>query len=72
MGECKMPQLQDLTWRIDRLLLRYEELQRANQLLQQQLLLTEQERDLLLERLSVARHRIDSLLSQIPEKTPKD
>lgn len=67
-----MSQLQDLTWRVERLLLRYEELQRANQLLEQQLLLTEQERDLLLERLSVARNRIDSLLSQIPEKTPKD
>lgn len=64
-----MSQLQDLTWRVERLLLRYEELQRANQLLQQQLHNTEQERDLLQSRLSIARSRIDNLLSQIPEQT---
>ena len=67
-----MSQLQNLTWRVERLLLRYEELQRANQLLQQQLQHTEQERDLLQSRLSIARGRIDSLLSQIPEQTHQD
>lgn len=67
-----MSQLQDLTWRVERLLLRYEELQRANQLLQQQLHNTEQERDLLQSRLSIARSRIDNLLSQIPEQTHQD
>jgi hypothetical protein len=67
-----MSQLQDLTWRVERLLLRYEELQRANHLLQQQLQHTEQERDLLQSRLSIARSRIDNLLSQIPEKEHQD
>ncbi|MGL4666402.1 MAG: DUF904 domain-containing protein [Saezia sp.] len=67
-----MSQLQDLIGRVERLLLRYEELQRANQLLQKELEHTGQERDLLQSRLSIARNRIDSLLSQVSEKTHQD
>ena len=67
-----MSHFQDLATRIDRLLLRYEELQRANELLQQQLQNTAQERDLLQTRLTVARNRIDTLLTQITAKNEQN
>ena len=40
-----MPKLQDLAERVDRLLLRHQELQRTNALLEQQLASVTQERD---------------------------
>jgi cell division protein ZapB len=58
--------LQDLADRIDRLLLRHEELERTNQLLQQQLGSVTSERDSLKSRLSAARSRIDALLDRLP------
>lgn len=65
-----MSQLQDLVQRVERLLLRYEELQRTNQLLSQQVNHLEQEKSLLQTRLTTARNRIDHLLAQIPAKVP--
>lgn len=65
-----MSQLQDLAQRVERLLLRYEELQRTNQLLAQQVSNLEQEKHLLQTRLTTARNRIDHLLAQIPAKVP--
>jgi uncharacterized protein (TIGR02449 family) len=59
-------QIEQLTDRVERLLLRYEELRRTNVLLQEQLGNTESERDLLKSRLQAARSRIDALLQRLP------
>jgi len=61
-----MSQLQDLAERVERLLLRHQELQRTNALLQQQLEGVTQERDNLRSRLNAARSRIDALLERLP------
>ena len=61
-----MSQLQDLAERVERLLLRHQELQRTNQLLEQQLAGVTQERDGLRSRLNAARGRIDALLERLP------
>ena len=57
-----MPSITDLLDRVERLLLRHEELQRTNALLQEQLQAVGHERDQLRSRLSAARQRIDALL----------
>jgi cell division protein ZapB len=68
-----MATLQDLADRIDRLLLRHEELERTNALLQQQLSSVSTERDSLKSRLSAARARIDALLDRLPaDKAPEE
>jgi cell division protein ZapB len=61
-----MSRINDLLERIERLLLRHEELRRTNELLQQQLAMTTQERDSLRARLSAARNRIDALIDKLP------
>jgi cell division protein ZapB len=61
-----MSRIDELTDRIERLLLRHEELRRTNALLQQQLAVTAQERDSLRARLSAARSRIDALIDKLP------
>jgi len=61
-----MSRLDDLAERIERLLLRHEELQRTNALLQEQLASVSQERDSLRSRLAAARARIDNLLDRLP------
>ncbi|MDB5889871.1 MAG: cell division protein ZapB [Polaromonas sp.] len=53
--------------RVERLLLRYEESQRANILLQEQVNALTYERDSLKSRLSAARARVDALLERLPE-----
>ena len=53
--------------RVDRLLVRYEELQRTNALLDAQLDAVTQERDSLKSRLGAARARVDALLQRLPE-----
>ncbi|MDI9332143.1 MAG: DUF904 domain-containing protein [Alphaproteobacteria bacterium] len=60
-----LPQITD---RVERLLLRHEELQRTNQLLAQQVAQLSQERDALKGRLQTARNRIDALLERLPEE----
>lgn len=62
-----MPQIDDLADRVERLLIRYDELKRTNGLLQQQLATVTHERDSLRSRLNAARHRIDTLLERLPE-----
>ena len=52
--------------RVERLLVRHEEVQRTNALLLQQLEVLTRERDGLKSRLSAARARIDSLLERLP------
>ncbi len=52
--------------RVERLLLRYEELRRTNELLITQVETLTQERDSLKSRLQAARTRIDGLLDRLP------
>lgn len=61
-----MPSLTDLLERVERLLLRHDELKRTNALLQEQVLHLSQERDSLRSRLNAARGRIDALLERLP------
>ncbi len=61
-----MPTLDDLADRIERLVLRHEELERTNALLRQQLDDVSSERDSLRSRLTAARTRIDTLLERLP------
>ena len=70
------PHLSQLVERVERLLLRYEEMQRTQALLQAQVQSLTQERDSLKSRLSAARGRIDALLERLPTapaaSTPTD
>jgi len=61
-----MPTLEDLAERVERLVLRHEELKRTNVLLEQQVQTLTQERDSLRSRLGAARARIDVLLERLP------
>ncbi|MFM2067300.1 MAG: hypothetical protein RLZZ584_2209 [Pseudomonadota bacterium] len=61
-----MPTLEDLVERVERLLLRHEELKRTNTLLEQQLAAVVAERDHLRARLAAARGRIDALIERLP------
>jgi uncharacterized protein (TIGR02449 family) len=61
-----MSDLRDLAERIDRLVLRHEELKRTNALLEQEVSAVGAERDSLRARLAAARSRIDALLERLP------
>jgi cell division protein ZapB len=61
-----MSNLQDLAERIDRLVLRHEELKRTSALIEQQLAAVTAERDSLRSRLAAARARVDALLARLP------
>ena len=61
-----MTKLHDLAERVDRLVLRHEELKRTSQLMEQQLRSVSAERDNLKSRLAAARSRIDALLARLP------
>lgn len=61
-----MATLEQLAERIERLLLRHEELKRTNALLEQQVQTLVSERDLLKSRLAAARARVDALLERLP------
>ena len=58
--------------RVERLLVRYEELRRTNALLGEQVNHLTQERDSLKSRLSAARARIDALLERLPTNNPTE
>ncbi len=60
-------QIDQITERVERLLVRYEELQRTNALLNEQVSVLTHERDSLRSRLSAARARVDALLERLPE-----
>ena len=60
-------QVDQIAERVERLLVRYEELQRTNALLAQQVEALTQERDSLKSRLAAARSRVDALLERLPE-----
>ncbi len=58
--------LDQIAERVERLLLRHEELQRTNALLHEQIQALQGERDTLKSRLNAARARIDALLDRLP------
>jgi len=70
------PQIEQITERVERLLVRYEELQRTNALLVAQVEALASERDSLKSRLGAARSRVDALLERLTETmgadAPKD
>jgi cell division protein ZapB len=61
-----MSTMQDLADRVERLLVRHEELKRTSELMEQQLITVSAERDGLRSRLAAARSRIDALLLRLP------
>jgi uncharacterized protein (TIGR02449 family) len=61
-----MSKIEELADRVERLLLRHEEVKRTNTLLEQQLAAITAERDSLRSRLNAARGRIDALLERLP------
>ena len=65
-----MSTLEDLADRVERLLLRHDELKRTNTLLEAQVAELGGERDSLRSRLAAARSRIDALLDRIPADAP--
>lgn len=59
--------------RVERLLVRHEQIQRTNALLTEQVAAVTQERDSLRSRLQAARARIDALIERLPTSdTAKD
>ncbi|CAN5702949.1 hypothetical protein BH11PSE7_BH11PSE7_19390 [soil metagenome] len=60
-------QIDQIAERVERLLLRYEELQRTNSLLAEQVEVLTHERDSLKSRLGAARARVEALLERLPE-----
>lgn len=63
----EMPTLEDLAERVERLLLRHEELKRTHALMEQQVVNLIHERDALRVRLGAARSRIDTMIVRLPE-----
>ena len=64
-----MPTLEDFAHRVERLLLRHDEIKRTNALLEQQLAAVTAERDSMRSRLAAARARIDALLERLPRES---
>lgn len=56
--------------RVERLLVRHEEVQRTNALLQEQVEVLTRERDTLKSRLAAARSRLDAVLEKLPMDEP--
>ena len=67
-----MATIEELADRVERLLLRHEELQRTNALLKTQLGAVTNERDNLRSRLNAAKSRIDVLLQRLPRDPEGD
>ena len=63
-------QIDQMATRVERLLVRYEELQRTNAALSTQVETISQERDSLKLRLGAARARVDALLERLPDAPP--
>ena len=59
--------IEQLAERVERLLLRYDELLRTNELLGQQVAVLTLERDSLKSRLGAARARVDALIDRLPQ-----
>ena len=63
------PLIDQIAERVERLLVRHEELRRTNELLAQQVQALTHERDNLKSRLMAARARVDSLIDRLPTAT---
>ncbi len=63
-----MSTLAELAERVERLLLRHDELQRTSLLMQQQIESLTHERDGLRSRLSAARARVETLIARLPQQ----
>ncbi len=61
-----MAKFDDLAERVDRLVLRHQELKRTTALIAEQLVTVTSERDSLRSRLAAARSRVDALLERLP------
>ena len=59
--------IEQITERVDRVLLRQEDLQRTKALLTQQVHALTQERDLLKAKLNAAKQRLDAVLAELPD-----
>ena len=64
--------IEQIAERVERLLVRHEEVQRTNALLQDQVEALTRERDALKSRLATARTRLDALLDQLPADPTQD
>ena len=64
--------IDQITERVERLLVRHAELQRTNALLQGQVDALTKERDSLKSRFSAARARVDALLDRLPDTSSAD
>jgi hypothetical protein len=64
--------IEQIAERVERLLVRHEEVQRTNALLQDQVEALTRERDALKSRLAAARTRLDALLDQLPTDPTQD
>ena len=64
-----MAKIEELADRVERLLVRFDELSRTQHLMQAQLTSVTQERDSLKSRLNAARSRIDALLDRLPNES---
>jgi chromosome segregation ATPase len=62
-----LSQINQISERVERLLVRQDELTRTNALLYKQIDVISQERDSLKSRLSAARARVEALLKRLPE-----
>jgi len=62
--------IDQITSRVERLLVRYEEMQRTNALLYKQVETLTRERDALRSRLATARARIDAMIERLPAEPP--
>ena len=60
------PLIEQIAERVERLLVRHEELRRTNELLTQQVQALTSERDNLKSRLMAARARVDALIDRLP------
>ena len=67
-----MAKFDDLAERVDRLVLRHQELKRTTALIAEQLVAVTSERDSLSSRLSAARSRVDALLERLPAEALAD
>lgn len=66
------PLTEQIAERVERLLVRHDELRRTNELLMQQLQALTSERDNLKSRLMAARARIDALIDRLPGAPASD
>ena len=68
----ELSSIDQITEKVERLLVRYEELMRTNALLSAQVDTIGAERDSLKSRLAAARARVDALIERLPESAPRE